>query len=216
VEVTTPSNKMDLDQDIPVINQKDKNISPEERHKCKMPELPPVLKEIYRYQYKSWFMAAKQQEWEIIPSLWIGTINSYPQVKKFMGPKKTEELMKGWTPMSCKGQVHKIKAWLKNQSMLSEDRKKKLAPGKENIPVEAPQASARKRPPQQVPKKPKQTPKTNQKGKAKPKWNKPYSQNYRIPKEEKIAMDNVFNMARTLMELKNKEEERSSQYFPKK
>ncbi|MBW0580206.1 hypothetical protein O181_119921 [Austropuccinia psidii MF-1] len=64
----------------------------------------------------------------------------------------------------------------------------------------------------------KQVPKTNQKGKqkAKPKWNKPYPQNYRIPKKEKTAMDNVFNMARTLMEFKNKEEERLSQSFPKK
>ncbi|MBW0580143.1 hypothetical protein O181_119858, partial [Austropuccinia psidii MF-1] len=88
---------------------------------------------------------------------------SYLEVKKFMGPEKTEDLLKGWTPMSCKGQVQQIKAWLKNQSMLSEDEKKKLAQGKENSPVEAPQASTSKNPPQQVPNKPKQAPKTNQK-----------------------------------------------------
>ncbi|MBW0555435.1 hypothetical protein O181_095150 [Austropuccinia psidii MF-1] len=68
----------------------------------------------------------------------------------------------------------------------------------------------------------KATPKTNhkgkqkEKGKAKTKWNKPYPQNYRIPKKQKTAMDNVFNMARTLMEFKNKEEERLNQSFPKK
>ncbi|MBW0593322.1 hypothetical protein O181_133037 [Austropuccinia psidii MF-1] len=133
-----------------------------------------------------------------------------------MGLENTEELLKGWTPMSFKGQVQQIKAWLKNQSMLSEDQKKKLAQGKENSPVEAPQASTSKNPPQQVPSKPKKAPKTNQKGKAKPKWNKPYPQNYRIPKKEKTAMDNVFNMARTLMEFKNKEEEIFNQSFPKK
>ncbi|MBW0556315.1 hypothetical protein O181_096030 [Austropuccinia psidii MF-1] len=44
VEVTNPSNQMDLDQEIPVINQKDKNVSPEEKHKWRMPELPPVPK----------------------------------------------------------------------------------------------------------------------------------------------------------------------------
>ncbi|MBW0590224.1 hypothetical protein O181_129939 [Austropuccinia psidii MF-1] len=100
------------------------------------------------------------------------------------------------------------KNWLKNQCMLSEHQKKKLAQGKDNKPVEAHQASTRKDPPQQVPNKPKQTPKTNQKGKkkTKPKWNKPSPQNYRIPKKEKTAMDDVFNMARALMELKNKEE----------
>ncbi|MBW0553781.1 hypothetical protein O181_093496 [Austropuccinia psidii MF-1] len=167
-------------------------------------------------------MVAKQQEWELLPSLWIGTMNSNLQVKNFMGPEKTEEFLMGWTLMSCKGQVQKIEAWLKNQSILSEDQKKKLAPGKENSPVEAPQASTSKNPPQQVPKKPKQAPKTNQKGKqkakgkAKPKWNKHYPHNYRIPKKEKTAMENVFNMARTLMEYKNKEEERLKQSFPKK
>ncbi|MBW0532507.1 hypothetical protein O181_072222 [Austropuccinia psidii MF-1] len=84
--------------------------------------------------------------------------------------------------------------------------------------AEAPQASTSKKLPQQVPNKPKSTPKTKQKGKkkAKAKWNKPYPQNYRIPKKEKAAMDNVFNMARTLMEFKNKEEERLDQYFVKK
>ncbi|MBW0552971.1 hypothetical protein O181_092686 [Austropuccinia psidii MF-1] len=139
-----------------------------------------------------------------------------------MGTEKTEDLLKGWTPMSCKGQVQQIKAWLKNQSMFSEDQKKKLAQGKDNSPVEAPQAFRSKTLPQQVPKKGKQTTNNNQKGKqkpkgkAKPKWNQPYPQNYRIPKKGKTAMDNVFNIARTLMELKNKEEERINQSFPKK
>ncbi|MBW0534356.1 hypothetical protein O181_074071 [Austropuccinia psidii MF-1] len=135
-----------------------------------------------------------------------------------MGPEKTEELLKGSTPMSCKGQVQQITAWLKNQRMLSEDQKKKLTQGKDNSPVEASKASTSKNPPQQVPNKPKHTPKTNQKGKKKEKvkWNKPYPQNYRIPKKDKRAMDNVFNMERTLMEFKNKEEERLKQFIPKK
>ncbi|MBW0509534.1 hypothetical protein O181_049249 [Austropuccinia psidii MF-1] len=83
------------------------------------------------------------------------------------GAKNTEELLKRWTSMSCKGQVQQLKAWLKNQSMLSDDQKKKLAQGKENSPVEAPQASTSKNGPQQVPNKPKKPPKTNQKGKKK-------------------------------------------------
>ncbi|MBW0564423.1 hypothetical protein O181_104138 [Austropuccinia psidii MF-1] len=72
--------------------------------------------------------------------------------EKFMGPKKTTVLLRGWTPMSCKGQVHQIKAWLKNQSILSEDKKKKLAQGKENSTVEAPQASTRSKQGQDIPK----------------------------------------------------------------
>ncbi|MBW0472950.1 hypothetical protein O181_012665 [Austropuccinia psidii MF-1] len=44
VEVTTQSNKMDLNQEIQVITQKDKNVSPEERHKWRIPNLSPVPK----------------------------------------------------------------------------------------------------------------------------------------------------------------------------
>ncbi|MBW0583255.1 hypothetical protein O181_122970 [Austropuccinia psidii MF-1] len=48
-------------------------------------------------------------------------------------------------------------------------------------------------------------------------WRKPYSPSYRIPKIQKDAMDNVFNMSRTLMEFKDKEEKRMIQpHFPKK
>ncbi|MBW0493338.1 hypothetical protein O181_033053 [Austropuccinia psidii MF-1] len=87
-----------------------------------------------------------------------------------MSPKKAEDLLKGWKPMSCKGQVRQIKAWFKNQNILSEDQKQKLAQGKDNSPVESPQASTSKNQPQQVPNKGKQTPKSNQKGKEKHKW----------------------------------------------
>ncbi|MBW0540228.1 hypothetical protein O181_079943 [Austropuccinia psidii MF-1] len=52
-----------------------------------------------------------------------------------------EDLLRGWTPMSCKGKFQQIKSWLKNQSMLSKDQKKKLAQRKEKSPVEVPQAS---------------------------------------------------------------------------
>ncbi|MBW0564069.1 hypothetical protein O181_103784 [Austropuccinia psidii MF-1] len=94
----------------------------------------------------------------------------------------------------------------------------KLGPRQGKQPSGSSPSSTSKLMPQQVPKKPKQAPKTNQKGKkkAKPKWNKPYPQNYRIPKKEKTAMDHVYNMARTLMEFQSKEEKILSQSFPKK
>ncbi|MBW0473349.1 hypothetical protein O181_013064 [Austropuccinia psidii MF-1] len=135
-----------------------------------------------------------------------------------MGAEKTEDLLMGWKPMSCKGKVQQIKSWLKNQSILSKDQKKKLDQGKDNSPVEVPQASTSKNLPQQATNKDKKAPKSNQKDKKKPnsKWNRPYPQNYRIPKNEKTAMENVLNMARALIEFKNKEEERMNQSFPEK
>ncbi|MBW0581123.1 hypothetical protein O181_120838 [Austropuccinia psidii MF-1] len=61
-----------------------------------------------------------------------------------------------------------------------------------------------------------QPPQEGKKNKKK-NWRKPYSPSYGIPKIQKDAMGNVFNMARTLMGFKDKEEERMRQpHFPKK
>ncbi|MBW0508610.1 hypothetical protein O181_048325 [Austropuccinia psidii MF-1] len=142
---------MNLDQEIKFIKQKDKNKSPDERHIWRMPHLPQVPKdlnkfqeeavEIYQSQYKNWFMEEKLQDEELLPSLWIGKMNSYLQEKKFLGPEKAEYLLTGWTPISVKGKVQQIKAWLKSQSLLSEVQKKQLAQNKNNTLVEAPKAS---------------------------------------------------------------------------
>ncbi|MBW0460611.1 hypothetical protein O181_000326 [Austropuccinia psidii MF-1] len=113
-------------------------------------------------------------------------------------------------------QVQQIKFLFKKQGILSEDQKKELAKKKDNSPVEATKASTRKNMPQKLPKKVKKGPKSQHKGKKKTKWNKPYPLNYTIPKREKTAMNNVFNMARTLMEFKKQEEERMNQSFQKK
>ncbi|MBW0518621.1 hypothetical protein O181_058336 [Austropuccinia psidii MF-1] len=54
----------------------------------------------------------------------------------------------------------------------------------------------------------KKKPQAQNKGKGKAPATKPYSQGYRIPKIQQDAMENVFQMARTMMELQKKEEAR--------
>ncbi|MBW0544036.1 hypothetical protein O181_083751 [Austropuccinia psidii MF-1] len=49
---------------------------------------------------------------------------------------------------------------------------------------------------------------SSKKGKGKAPATKPYTQGYRIPKIQQDAMENVFQMARTMMELQKKEEAR--------
>ncbi|MBW0562204.1 hypothetical protein O181_101919, partial [Austropuccinia psidii MF-1] len=107
VEVTTPSNQMDLDQDIPVINQKDKNDSPEERHKWRMLELPP---------------APKGNNRDI--------------------PASVQELVYGGKAASVGTSPKSLDRH--HELISSSEEKKKLAQGKENSPVEAPQASTSK------------------------------------------------------------------------
>ncbi|MBW0567892.1 hypothetical protein O181_107607 [Austropuccinia psidii MF-1] len=54
----------------------------------------------------------------------------------------------------------------------------------------------------------KKQPHTRNKGKCKAPATKPYSQGYRISNMQQDAMENVFQMARTMMELQKKEEAR--------
>ncbi|MBW0585013.1 hypothetical protein O181_124728 [Austropuccinia psidii MF-1] len=147
-------------------------------------------------------------------------MNSYLHIKSFLGQEKTRELLGGWSPLSCKDKVKKIKNWLKNQSLLSIDQKKKLemTPALEEGQV----ASTSSKPAQETskekpkgPKRKKKGPKKHQgKGKGKENWHRPYPQGYRIPKLEPSAVDSVFNMARTLREFTAKEKEKMNRTFP--
>ncbi|MBW0521097.1 hypothetical protein O181_060812 [Austropuccinia psidii MF-1] len=87
---------------------------------------------------------------------------------------------------------------------------------------EGPVASTSSKPgPEQPKKRPKgpqkkqRGPKRNQgKRKGKGNWHITYSQGYRIPKLKPSAMGSVLNMARTLMELTAKEQEKRNGTFP--
>ncbi|MBW0541005.1 hypothetical protein O181_080720 [Austropuccinia psidii MF-1] len=64
-------------------------------------------------------------------------MNCYLHIKRFLGQEKTIELLGGWSPLSCKYKVKKIKNWLKNKILLSVDQKKELEmiPALEEGPV---------------------------------------------------------------------------------
>ncbi|MBW0571346.1 hypothetical protein O181_111061 [Austropuccinia psidii MF-1] len=214
MKATIQSNQMDVDKEEARPNPEVPSL-PQERHIWRMPELPPIPKglnhfqveaiEIYQCQYKNWFRAAKEEEWEICPSLWQGAMNSYSHIKS----------------VPCKDKVKKIKNWLKKQSLLSIDQKKELemTPALE---TEAPLASTSSKPAAEVSKDKPKGPQKKQrcpnnrpgKGKGKANWHRPYPQGYRIPKLEPSAVDSVFNMARTLMEFTAKEVERMKRTFP--
>ncbi|MBW0546233.1 hypothetical protein O181_085948, partial [Austropuccinia psidii MF-1] len=165
VEVITPSNQMDLDQDIPVTNQKGKNFSPEERHKWRIPELPPVPKVSVQelvYGRKTERVGTSLKCLDRHNEL----LSSSEEVH---GSRKDRRTSEGFDTKVLQRPRPTDKSLVEKPNILSEDQKKKLAQGKENSPLEAPQASTSKNPPQQVPSKPKQPPKTNQKGKQKAK-----------------------------------------------
>ncbi|MBW0555447.1 hypothetical protein O181_095162 [Austropuccinia psidii MF-1] len=124
-----------------------------------------------------------------------GVMNSWNILKKFLKEEEMVRYSNGWNPLSSKTKIKNIKEY--------------HAKNREEAKEEAPVASTRKPQANALP----------QEGEKKKKKNlrKPYSPSYRTPKIKKDCMENVFNMPRTLMEFKNKEEKRIRQpHFPKK
>ncbi|MBW0580768.1 hypothetical protein O181_120483 [Austropuccinia psidii MF-1] len=116
-------------------------------------------------------------------------MNCWNILKKFLKEEEIVRYSNGWNPLSSKPQIKKIKDY----------HAKKREETKEKAPVAStskPQASP-------LPQEGKNNNKKN--------FRKPYSPSYRIPKIQKDAMENVFNKARTLMEFKDKEEQRMRQ-----
>ncbi|MBW0465363.1 hypothetical protein O181_005078 [Austropuccinia psidii MF-1] len=53
-------------------------------------------------------------------------MNSYLDIRSSLGQENTIQLLGGWSLFYCKDKVTNIKNWLKNQSLLSIDKKKNL------------------------------------------------------------------------------------------
>ncbi|MBW0593153.1 hypothetical protein O181_132868 [Austropuccinia psidii MF-1] len=146
-------------------------------------------------QYKQYYRVYKDKDWEMLPQIHQGVMNSWHILKRFLTEEEIVIYSNVWNPLSSKPQIKKIKEY----------HSKKREASKEEAPV----ASTSKPQGNQPPHEGKKNKKEN--------WRIPYSPSYRIPKIQKDAMDNVFTMARTLMELKDKEEQRIRQpNFPKK
>ncbi|MBW0480120.1 hypothetical protein O181_019835 [Austropuccinia psidii MF-1] len=118
-------------------------------------------------------------------------MNSYLTVRKLLGHPNTCKLLNRWHPLMKKKNMRLLKAeWRKNNP----------TPSKQ-VPRPAPFASSSNS-------NLKKQPQAQNKGKGKAPTPKPCSQGYRIPKIQQDAMENVFQMARRMMELQKKEEAR--------
>ncbi|MBW0573154.1 hypothetical protein O181_112869 [Austropuccinia psidii MF-1] len=89
----------------------------------------------------------------------------------------------------------------KNMMLLTAEWSKKNPPPPKKVPKPAPVASSSH---SNV----KKQPQVQNKGKGRAPPPKPFCQGYRIPKIQQAALENVFQMARTVMELQKKEKAR--------
>ncbi|MBW0502402.1 hypothetical protein O181_042117 [Austropuccinia psidii MF-1] len=118
-------------------------------------------------------------------------MNSYLTVRNLLGHPNTCKLLNEWHPFMEK----------KNMMLLTAEWRKNNPPPHKKVPKTAPVASSSN---SNV----KNQPQAHNKGKIKAPATKTYSQGYRIPKIQQDSMENLFLMARTMMELQKKEEAR--------
>ncbi|MBW0506298.1 hypothetical protein O181_046013 [Austropuccinia psidii MF-1] len=119
-------------------------------------------------------------------------MNCYITVRKFLGHHNCCKLLNECHPLMEKKKISRLTA---------EWRKKNTPPPKQ-VPKTASVARTRNS-------NMKKQEQAQNKGKGKAPATIPYSLGYRIPKIQQDAIENVFQMARTMMELQKKEEARS-------
>ncbi|MBW0571210.1 hypothetical protein O181_110925 [Austropuccinia psidii MF-1] len=144
--------------------------------------------------YRQYYIVYKDKDWEMLPQIHEGVTNSWHISKKSLKEEEFVKYSNQSNPLSSKPQIKKDKGLAQ----------KKREERKEEDPVAFTRKPQTNQPPQE--------------GKNKKMiWRKPYLPSYRISKIQKDAMENFFNIARTLIEFKDKEEQRMRQpHFPKK
>ncbi|MBW0510346.1 hypothetical protein O181_050061 [Austropuccinia psidii MF-1] len=147
--------------------------------------------DIYKASQKAYNNALQHNEYQILADLWKNCMNSYLTVRKFLGHPNTCRLLNGWNPLMEK----------KNMMLLKAEWRKNNPPPPTQVTKTAPVASSSNS-------NLKKQPQAQKKGKGMAPATNHYSQGYRIPKIQQDAMENVFQMARTVMELQKKEEAR--------
>ncbi|MBW0582270.1 hypothetical protein O181_121985 [Austropuccinia psidii MF-1] len=155
----------------------------------KLPQEDSV--DIYKASQKAYNNAFQHKEYQILSDLWKNFMNSYLNVRKFLSHPNTCKLLNGWHTLMKK----------KNMMLLTAEWWKNNPPPPKQVPKKAPAASRSNS-------NMKKEPQIQNKGKGKAPATKPYNQGYRIPEIQQDAMENVFPMARTMMELQKKEEAR--------
>ncbi|MBW0522532.1 hypothetical protein O181_062247 [Austropuccinia psidii MF-1] len=156
---------------------------------CLQTELKPPQEasvDIYKASQKAYKNALQHKEYQILVDLWKNCMNSYLTVRKFLGHPNTCKLLNGWHPLMDK------------KNIMEEKQPSTTQASAKNSPSSQKQQFQHEK-----------QPKTHNKDKGKAPATNPYSQGYRTTKIQQDAMENVFQMARTMMELQKKEGARS-------
>ncbi|MBW0499194.1 hypothetical protein O181_038909 [Austropuccinia psidii MF-1] len=67
--------------------------------------------DIYRSHYKQYYTVYKDRDWEMLPQMHQGVMNSLHILKKFLKEEEIVRDFNGWNPLSSKPQIKNIKEY---------------------------------------------------------------------------------------------------------
>ncbi|MBW0579717.1 hypothetical protein O181_119432 [Austropuccinia psidii MF-1] len=138
-----------------------------------------------KFSRKTYNNALQHKEYQILADLWKKLHEFLPDCGKIPGPSQHLQVTQWMASIDGK----------EEHDALNSRMEEKNPPPPKQVPKTAPIASSSN------PNVKKQL-KAQNKGRGKVPATKPYTQDYRIPKIQQDAMENVFQMARTMIELK--------------
>ncbi|MBW0585277.1 hypothetical protein O181_124992 [Austropuccinia psidii MF-1] len=62
-------------------------------------------------QYKQYYTVYKDKDWEMLPQIHQGVMNSWHILKHFLKEEEIVRYSNGWNPLSSKPQIKKIKEY---------------------------------------------------------------------------------------------------------
>ncbi|MBW0569592.1 hypothetical protein O181_109307 [Austropuccinia psidii MF-1] len=140
---------------------------------------------------KTYNNALQHKEYQILADLWKKMHEFLPYCGKIRGPSQHLQVTQWIASIDGKEEHDAFNSRMEENN----------PPPPKQVPKTAPIARSRN---SSV----KKQPKAQKEGRGKVPATKPYSQDYRIPNIQQDDMENVFQMARTMIELQKKEEAR--------
>ncbi|MBW0513162.1 hypothetical protein O181_052877 [Austropuccinia psidii MF-1] len=94
-------------QQMPIISEQELELSMSNSNRYKNIQKAQI--DIYMSHYKQYYTVYKDKDWEILPQIHQGVMNSWQILKRFLKEEEIVRYSNGWNPLTSKPQIKNIK-----------------------------------------------------------------------------------------------------------
>ncbi|MBW0516205.1 hypothetical protein O181_055920 [Austropuccinia psidii MF-1] len=95
--------------EMPIISETELELSMSDSNRYKSHSRVQI--EAYISQFKQYYMVEKEKDWEMLPQIHQGVINSWHILTQFLKEEEIVRYSNGWNPLSSKLQIKNIKEY---------------------------------------------------------------------------------------------------------